>query len=91
MQFFYSNNIDGDFIILEAQEMIHCVKVLRKKIDDSIYVVDGKGCLFYAKIIEIHSNYCKLLIESKKKTNTVKNYAKTNIHWRIWEKVLPPP
>lgn len=68
MQFFYSNNIDDNFIILEAQEMIHCVKVLRKKIDDSIYVIDGKGCLFHAKIIEIHSNYCKLLIESKKKS-----------------------
>ena len=78
MQFFYSNNIDDDFIILEAQEMIHCVKVLRKKIDDSIYVADGKGCLFHAKIIEIHSNYCKLLIDSKK---TIKR--KINIHLLI--------
>ena len=51
MQFFYSNNIDDDFIILEGQEMIHCTKVLRKKVNDSIYIVNGKGSLFLTKII----------------------------------------
>ena len=51
MQFFYSNNINNKFITLEGQEMIHCTTVLRKSINDFIYVVDGKGSLFYSKII----------------------------------------
>ena len=78
MQFFYSNNIKNKFITLEGQEMIHCTTVLRKSINDFIYVVDGKGSLFYSKIIEIHSDYCKLLIDSKK---TIKR--KINIHLLI--------
>ena len=66
MQFFYSQNIDNDFIILEGQEMIHCIKVLRHKINDLIYIVDGKGSLFYAEIIDIHKDYCELSIKTKK-------------------------
>jgi len=78
MQFFYSKNIDDKFVILKGQEMIHCIAVLRKKINDLIYIVDGKGSLFYSKIIEIHSDYCKLLIESKKRVD-----RKINIHLLI--------
>ena len=39
MQFFYSNNIDNDFIILKGEEMIHCTKSLRKKVGDLMVIL----------------------------------------------------
>ena len=54
MQLFYSQNITDDFITLDGQEMTHCINVLRKKINDFIYITDGRGTLFYSKIIEIN-------------------------------------
>jgi len=67
MQFFYSKNIVDKYIILENQEMKHCTYVLRKKINDLVNVVDGKGIIFSCKIIEINLDDCKLLILKKKK------------------------
>ena len=78
MQLFYSQNITDDFITLDGQEMTHCINVLRKKINDFIYITDGRGTLFYSKIIEINSNYCKALIINKKKKD-----FKVNIHLLI--------
>ena len=68
MPFFYSKNIVDKFIILENQEMKHCINVLRKEINDLITVVDGKGIIFSCKIIEINLDNCKLLIIKKTKT-----------------------
>ena len=65
MQFFYSNKISESLILLDGQEMIHCTKVLRKKINDCIFVTDGTGQLFYAKIVKILSDKCELEILEK--------------------------
>ena len=78
MQFFYSNKISEQLILLDGQEMIHCTKVLRKKINDHVFVTDGKGNLFYAKIINILSNKCELEILEK----TI-NKNNLNIHLLI--------
>ena len=64
MYYFYSQNISKDMIILEDQEMLHCVKVLRNKLGDNIYVVDGLGNLFYTEIVNILSKECHLKILS---------------------------
>ena len=64
MYYFYSQNISKDMIVLEDQERLHCVKVLRKKIGDNIYVVDGLGNLFYTEIVNILSKECHLKILS---------------------------
>ena len=40
---FYTNSISGDTLILKDQEAVHCALVLRKKVGDIIYVIDGKG------------------------------------------------
>ena len=64
MYYFYSQNISKDMIVLEDQEMLHCVKVLRNKLGDNIYVVDGLGNLFYAEIVNILSKECHLKILS---------------------------
>ncbi len=67
MDFFYSKNIEGKNIILNKNEMIHCVRSLRKKINDFIYVSDGNGVCYYCKIIKIESETCRLQIVKKDK------------------------
>tara|TARA_Y100001970_G_scaffold62962_1_gene80526 strand:- start:2587 stop:3273 length:687 start_codon:yes stop_codon:yes gene_type:complete len=75
MNYFYSNNIIDKEIILDEQETVHCVKVLRNKVGDNIYVVDGMGSLFFTEIIQIDSKKCCLKILKSKK---IKN--NNNVH-----------
>ena len=63
MQLFYLSNINSCH--LSGDEFIHCIKVLRKKINDIISITDGKGNIFSAKITEIEKNKCSLDIISK--------------------------
>ena len=63
MQLFYLSNINSCY--LSGDEFIHCIKVLRKKINDIISITDGKGNIFSAKITEIEKNKCSLDIISK--------------------------
>ena len=87
MQFFYSDNIDDNFIILEDEEMIHCTKSLRNKVGDIICVIDGNGGIYDCKIIEISLKFCKLSIINKKiidKKNQIHLFiAPTKNHKRI--------
>lgn len=46
MEIFYSNDCDGDVCRLDAEESNHCLRVLRHRIGDEIFVVDGKGTLY---------------------------------------------
>ena len=47
---FYSQNLDESSGNLDEEEARHCIRVLRKKIGDTITVVDGKGGLFQCVI-----------------------------------------
>jgi 16S rRNA (uracil1498-N3)-methyltransferase len=40
---FYTNSVLDKILVLEDQEAAHCALVLRKKVGDVIYVIDGKG------------------------------------------------
>ena len=95
MNYFYSNNISNESIILEKEEMIHCTKVLRKKVNDIVFIVDGAGSLFYSQIIDISSDKCYLKILKKeiikRKINVHLIICPTKNHKRIeWmmEKVV---
>ena len=95
MHYFYSQNISKEIIILEGQEMIHCVKVLRNKVGDNIYVVDGFGNLFYTEITSILSDQCHLkvlkieTIQKKIKVHLIISPTKNHkrIDWMI-EKIV---
>jgi 16S rRNA (uracil1498-N3)-methyltransferase len=54
MDFFYSTDITDNFIVLSTEESHHCLKVLRKKVGDPVFVVDGKGtgyeCIIYGEM-----------------------------------------
>lgn len=73
MQIFYSQNISDNICILPEDEMQHCIKVLRKKIGDSVHIMDGKGNLFLAEITEISKKECRLKINSTVESTDKKN------------------
>lgn len=69
MQYFYSNNIIKDLVILNEEESKHCIKVLRHKVNDKIYLIDGIGGLFLCKILDDNFNQCKLQIIKKEEVH----------------------
>lgn len=50
MELFWSCDIDGDFVRLDAEESGHCVKVLRHREGDEINVIDGEGTLMLCRL-----------------------------------------
>ena len=78
MEFFFSENIDKNFITLESMEFRHCIKVMRNNIGDSINVVDGKGTLFEGEIISFNKGNCQVEIK-----NIIKNYSARKYYTHI--------
>ena len=74
MNLFFSKNIDKDLnkIILDGQEHLHLIKVLRKSIDDNINVTDGLGFIYLCKITNIHKTYSELTINEINNDNSHK-------------------
>ena len=66
MQLFYSSKILSNLIILDETETNHCMNVLRYKVGDTIYVVDGMGSLYTSKIVELKNNECCSKIINRK-------------------------
>ncbi len=52
MILFFSNTIEGDLIRLDEDESRHCLKVLRLGRNDVIYITDGRGNLYEARITD---------------------------------------
>ncbi len=46
MEIFFSNQIDGGLIFLDAEESGHCVRVLRHRAGDELSIIDGCGTLY---------------------------------------------
>lgn len=70
---YYSPNIEND-PILPQEESAHCIRVLRKKVGDEIFVTDGKGNLFKTKILEADQRRTKVEILEKITSPTQRNY-----------------
>ena len=64
MRLFYNKDLteDDSRLIIEREESRHIVRVLRKKVGDTIYVTNGKGILFTTKIDVINKNNTELKI-----------------------------
>lgn len=54
---FFAPDILTD-LTLPQEESAHCVRVLRKKEGDTIYIADGKGHFFDAEIVAAHQKHC---------------------------------
>jgi len=57
IEVFYSTEIVGNEIKLEGDEFNHCFNVFRKRINDHLFVTDGKGNLYKTLIAQIKNNF----------------------------------
>lgn len=65
MQLFFCENIEDNRVILDKEESTHAVRVLRRGVGDSINIIDGRGGLYSATIIEADAKRCVAEIFSK--------------------------
>ncbi len=62
MHIFYDPDFNQDNPFLNREESHHCVKVLRMKKGDFLYVSNGKGVLFEAELINPDQKKCILKV-----------------------------
>ena len=62
MQLFYEPEFSHEKNFLNEEESRHCAKVLRHKQGDVIYITNGKGNQFEAKIIKANPKRCEFEI-----------------------------
>lgn len=58
MNLFYTPDIQDQYYQLDEVESKHCIRVLRLQVNDIIHLIDGKGNLYKAKIIDAHPKRC---------------------------------
>ncbi|GHT80752.1 ribosomal RNA small subunit methyltransferase E [Bacteroidia bacterium] len=78
MHFFYINNIFGDIFVLDEEESQHCIRVLRLTNGDAVHLIDGKGGLYTAYIVNAHPKHCEVKI-----TETQQGFGKHNYFLHI--------
>ena len=74
MYYFFSTNVLDDRILLSKEESAHCINVLRHKVEDTIYIVNGKGSRFFCKISNIDNGCVSANILEKKELLNGSNY-----------------
>ena len=52
MEVFYSRQFEGGYCTLDPEESAHCVRVLRHREGDEIFVIDGEGTLYTCTLTE---------------------------------------
>ncbi len=52
MEIFHSTDIDGSVVRLNEEESAHCVKVMRHREGDEIFVIDGEGTLYKCRLLD---------------------------------------
>ena len=91
MQLFYAKNLakESKEFTLDKTESTHIVKVLRKKQGDRIYLTNGKGLLFTAKLSLVSDRKCNVILERFIQKDKYRNYhlhiamAPTKSHQRM--------
>ncbi len=78
MHLFYSPDLKDDHYELSQDDSKHCIKVLRLKKGDLIYLTDGKGGLYKARIIHDDLKSCRVEV-----IETHYNYGKRPFYLHI--------
>ncbi len=66
MILFYTKNINGKIATLEGDEAMHCMKTLRKKVGDSVHLIDGKGGWYDGTLVSTSKKTCDISIENER-------------------------
>lgn len=65
MSYFYQDNLISDSIHFSSDESKHIAKSLRLKVDDFVFVTDGKGTLAKARLTSNNKDNCEAIIEDR--------------------------
>lgn len=82
MHLFYTPDLNSDIYTLSEEESRHAIRVLRLKTGDHIELIDGKGGLYEAEIIDDHQKRSSVKIVSSQK-----EFGKRN--WKLHIAVAP--
>jgi len=74
MQLFYCPDIPEGGRVLPESESKHCIQVLRHTKGDRITVIDGRGGLYLADIINDHKKQCEVKVIEKRMIEDVHPY-----------------
>ncbi|OFY85549.1 MAG: 16S rRNA (uracil(1498)-N(3))-methyltransferase [Bacteroidetes bacterium RIFCSPLOWO2_12_FULL_35_15] len=66
MHLFYTPDITTNTYLLNEEESRHAIRVLRLHIGDKIQLIDGKGGLYVAEIIDDNQKHCSVRITDTK-------------------------
>ncbi len=66
--------IQNNVAILNEDESLHCVKVLRHKVGDIIQVIDGNGTRAIGKIEAAHAKQCAVSLTEKEVVTQTRHY-----------------
>jgi 16S rRNA (uracil1498-N3)-methyltransferase len=83
MHLFYAPDIQMPEHILSPQESVHCTRVLRLQVSDTVFLADGKGTLCTGEITNPDPRGCRIRI-----TNRKDNYGARPYHLHV--AVAPP-
>lgn len=80
MQLFFTEEIKPDFknFILSEEESKHAIRVLRLQVGDKVHLIDGRGGLYEAEILDPHPKRTVLTI-----LNVKENYQQSSYHLHI--------
>ncbi|UIR56555.1 16S rRNA (uracil(1498)-N(3))-methyltransferase [Sphingobacterium sp. SRCM116780] len=80
MQLFFTEEIKPDFknFILSEEESKHAIRVLRLQVGDGVHLMDGRGGLYEAEILDPHPKRTVLTI-----LNVQENYQQSSYHLHI--------
>ena len=65
MEIFFSDDISGDVLRLNAEESAHCVRVLRHRVGDELSIMDGKGTLYRCRLLDADASSAAARVEER--------------------------
>ncbi len=65
MELFYAQEVEGNYVWLSEEETLHCVRVLRHRVGDEIFVADGAGVRMNCIIVSAGPGRLKAEIVSR--------------------------
>ena len=73
MEYFYQPKILTGILYLDEEESKHCARVLRKKVEDQIIILDGEGGIYTCMITVIQHKKVEFKIIEKKTINKTRH------------------
>ena len=74
MDYFFSSDREGQYIVLSEAEARHALQAHRKREGDELIVVDGRGGRYRVRIEEASKGYCRCVILSEERDHRSRSY-----------------